>query len=162
MRRSNAASAVVVRLPVSVRGINIRLSLILTVWIVLAGTTAAQANLIDVQSEVLSAPPFGPVVAGTTTYANVLNYTRTAVTGTVDQLIVNLCNLDAMAGGSARKLQVFEGAFTSTGSLYTPPDGFDPSDIGYIPSWVPYVQRNYGPTADVNHTSWVSVHGVKN
>jgi hypothetical protein len=129
-----------------------RLSVILGVCIVMCGAMVAQAELVDVVSP-----------DGLTTYPGVLSYTRTAVNGTVDQILITLNNLQAMAGAAQTKLQVFEGQFISTGTLYSAPTtGFDPNDeasSGVNPVWKAYASKNDGNAfAQPNHYSWVNIN----
>ena len=149
-----------------------RLSLILGVCIVLCGAMVAQADLINVTQTVYANPgasggPQGPLVPGSTVWTGVLSYTRTSINSSIDELTITIASLEAMAGGTGRNLQDFEGLFTSigtggvvgTGSLSLPPadawgdpDGFDANVV-----WSPYTAwdaRLY--TAGLN-TSWVNM-----
>jgi hypothetical protein len=127
-----------------------RLSLIVGLCIVLCGAVVVQAELIDVKSP-----------DNLTTYPGVLSYTRTAFNSSVDQIVINLNNVQAMGGTGQTKLQVFEGKFVSTGSLYTAPDTYDPNDEtsnGVVPVWKAYASRNDGTTAGGQGYSWVNIN----
>jgi hypothetical protein len=149
-----------------------RLSLILGVCIVLCGAMVAQADLINVVQTVYANPGAGegPLVPGSTTWTGVLSYTRTPVTSSIDELTISIASLEAMAGGTSRILQEFEGQFTSiayvggnqvvgAGTLQVPPDAAwgDPGDFEVTPVWAPYTGWDGRATAGANDSSWVNL-----
>ena len=152
------------------------LCVVFSVGAIFPAMVVAQATLINMQSEAYANPgavggPQGPLVPGTTTWTGVLSYTRTAVTSSVDELTISIVNLEAMAGGSGRYVQDFEGEFTSIadvggsqvvggGTLQLPPANAwgDPGDFEATPAvWAPYVAWDGRLAIAGLNTSWVNL-----